>query len=309
MNVSVVICTHNRADCLRETLRSLAALRIPPGLSWEVLVIDNNSSDHTRAVVDAAPAHLPCRYLFESRQGKSFALNAAIPHVDGSDVSAFTDDDVTMHPEWIGELWRVFQDTDCLIAGGRVVPVWVCPKPRWFSDTGAHALMPGVIVNHDHGAGTRQIPDLPYGANMAFRKGTFMRYGTFKTYLGPNGKHLMRGEDNDFCTRVRDGGGRILYAGDAVVYHPVDTQRMRKRYFQTWYFYYGRKDILMESNKVTTNLWIGVPRYLIRELARTTFAWVTTLEPRERFYHLLACWRLLGQIAEYYEPSRVTDST
>src|SRR2546428_12945993 len=99
MNVSLVICTYNRADSLRVTLGSLADLRVPSDLQWEVLVVDNNSSDHTREVVDAAASRVPCRYLFEARQGKSFPPKAAVAPAGGEAI-AFPDDDATMPPHW-----------------------------------------------------------------------------------------------------------------------------------------------------------------------------------------------------------------
>lgn len=303
MNVSVVLCTYNRAESLRNTLRSLAEQQVPAGLTWEVLVVDNNSTDHTRTVVQEAAGSLSCRHLSEPRQGKSFALNAAIPHVETSDVVVFTDDDVTMHTSWIGALWRAFAETDCAVVGGRVVPVWSCAKPRWYSDSGMYGLMRGAIVDYDHGDETRIIRELPFGANMAVRKGVFVRYGGFRTDLGPMGMALMRGEDTDFCRRVRAGGGSVLYVGDAIVYHPVDATRVRKTYFQSWYYYYGRMDVLMDPHKVTDHLWFGAPRYLVRELARAATDWFTTFEPKRRFYHRLECWRVMGQIAEYRRPS------
>ncbi|HYV97646.1 MAG TPA: glycosyltransferase [Gemmatimonadaceae bacterium] len=303
MNVSIVLCTHNRADALRMTLRSLSLQRVPHGVSWEVLVVDNASTDHTARVAKEAASILPCRYAFEPRVGKSFALNTAARDVAASDLLLFTDDDIVAHEDWVSVMWQTFSQTDCAAAGGRVVPVWPMPKPPWYDDSGEYSLMPGALVHYDHGGGTRVIPDLPYGANMAFRKGVLDTFGGFNPQLGPRGRTLMRGEDTDYCRRIRAAGGKILYVGDAVIYHPVTMERMKKSYFSRWYFQYGRKDILLEPERVTTHLWFGVPRYLIHRIAEASLRWVTTTDPRRRFYHRLECSRLLGQAAEYWRPS------
>ena len=297
MNLSVVVCTFNRADSLGRTLRSFGALRLPPGFEWELLVVDNNSSDHTRRVVEDAAARLPARYLFERRQGKSFALNAGVAAARG-DVIAFTDDDVTVDAGWAAALWRAFAEHSCVGVGGRVVPVWDGPRPRWYSETGPFRLMAGVIVRYEHGDAVRDVEVPPLGANLAFRREAFARYGSFRTDLGPTGTELRRGEDTDFCERVRAGGEAILYVPDAVVYHPVEPMRVRKRYFQAWYYQYGRLEVRREPPPAGVARWWGVPRYLFRDLAGAALRWIPALDPRVRFYYRLECCRHLGQIAE-----------
>jgi glycosyltransferase involved in cell wall biosynthesis len=112
--VSVIICTYNRAPSLRATLRSLADTRGRPEISWEVIVVDNNSSDDTRTAVEefAGTSGLSVRYLFEGRQGKSFALNTGIVAARG-EVLAFTDDDVEVASGWVTGIWEGFQKHDC----------------------------------------------------------------------------------------------------------------------------------------------------------------------------------------------------
>ena len=306
MNVSLVICTYNRADSLRVTLGSLADLRVPSDLQWEVLVVDNNSSDHTREVVDAAASRVPCRYLFEARQGKSFALNAAVARA-GGEVIAFTDDDVTMHPDWLARLWCAFSSHDCAGVGGRILAVWNQPKPRWYGESGPFRLMPGVLVRYDHGDAVKEVAMLPFGANMAFRRAVFTKYGPFNTDLGPVGHRLAVGEDSEFCQRIRDGGEVILYVPDAIVYHPVVPARARKQYFQSWYYRYGKWDVRREPPPREAIRWFGIPRWLFRSLASETFLWLTTTEPRKRFFHKASCYFVMGAMVECYRLTHRTD--
>src|SRR5215470_9269024 len=132
MEISVVLATYNRAASLRAALNSFSKLVIPADLDWELLVVDNNSTDRTRTVIEEfqRDSGLQVAYLFEGQQGRSFALNAGIKRAKGG-VIAFTDDDISLHPQWLANLHDVFVETRCSAAAGRVIPVWNHPKPDW----------------------------------------------------------------------------------------------------------------------------------------------------------------------------------
>src|SRR5215471_9795294 len=97
MRITVILCTYNRCESLSTALESVAVSQLPPSISWEVLIVDNNSSDRTREVVEEFSHRYPgrFRYAFEPRQGKSYALNVGVREAKG-DVLAFMDDDVTV---------------------------------------------------------------------------------------------------------------------------------------------------------------------------------------------------------------------
>ena len=147
---------------------------------------------------------------------------------------------------------------------------------------------------------------------MAFRKDVFKKHGVFRTDLGPTGRRLMRGEDTEFCQRILDSGETIVYVPDAIVYHPVDEKRLQKRYFQSWYYEYGRMIVRRDPPVTETVRWFGVPRYMLRELAGAALAWVTAFEPNKRFFHKLECCQRFGQIAELcrgYQPTGHRDAS
>jgi glycosyltransferase involved in cell wall biosynthesis len=123
MKITVILCTYNRCQNLAKALNSVAASRLPRSVEWEVLVIDNNSSDQTREVVEDFCRLHPrrSRCLFEPQQGKSHALNAGIREARG-DVLAFMDDDVTVEPTWLQNLTTSLQDDEWAGAGGRPLP-------------------------------------------------------------------------------------------------------------------------------------------------------------------------------------------
>ena len=133
MDVSVLICTYNRRQLLGATLDSLAAMHVPPDIRWEVLVVDNNSTDGTRAEVQgrAAAFPAPLRWVFEPRQGKAYALNTGFA-ASTADAIAFTDDDVLVPPDWLDAAMRpLLERPDVDYTGGPVLPSWEAPPPSW----------------------------------------------------------------------------------------------------------------------------------------------------------------------------------
>jgi len=209
MKISVILCTHNRCQSLAKTLNSLAALTLPDSVAWEVLVVDNNSSDKTHEVVQGGfcsryPRHF--RYFFEPRPGKSYALNTGIRQAQG-DILAFTDDDVTVEKTWLQNLTAALHYGEWAGAGGRVAAEWACPRPRWLSLDGRYALG-DTLALFDRGCDAHELSENPFGANMAFRKAMFEKYGGFRTEIGPRAgsREQHKIEDSEFCRRLLDAG-------------------------------------------------------------------------------------------------------
>ena len=122
MIISVIIATYNRSESLRQALKSFEDMSVPPDLSWELIVVDNNSNDETKEVCSQLMGKrtLPLRYIFEKRQGKSFALNTAIRTANGN-ILAFTDDDCIVDPHWLTAIANEFEsDASISGIGGRV---------------------------------------------------------------------------------------------------------------------------------------------------------------------------------------------
>ncbi len=302
--ISVIICTYNRSSSLRKTLGNLAELW-PPGAPWELIVVDNNSIDDTAEVAKAfaAASNSNLRYVSEVNQGLSHARNAGIRAAEG-DIVAFTDDDVTVDARWLCELQEAFDRFDCVGVGGKIVPVWTCEKPSWLVLDGPHALMKAV-VRFDLGEEPCQlsIRTAPFGANMAFKKVAFKEHGFFRTDLGRKGKTLMIGEDTEFCARLLLAGGKLLYAPKAVVYHPVAGERLKKSYFRSWYFNYGRYMARVNGFPENSTLYFGVPRYLFRSLLAHICRWLFTFDSQRRFRHKLQVCESLGEISEAHRIS------
>src|ERR1700674_3750141 len=121
MKISIILCTYNRYQSLTRALESVAASQMPESVDWQVLILDNNSKDQTREVAEAFcrryPSHF--RYVFESQQGKSFALNRGIREAPG-EILAFIDDDITVEPTWLFELTKPLSAPKWAGTGGRL---------------------------------------------------------------------------------------------------------------------------------------------------------------------------------------------
>ncbi|MGO8787158.1 MAG: glycosyltransferase [Terriglobia bacterium] len=298
MKITVILCTYNRCEGLAKALDSAAALRLPELVEWEVLVVDNNSRDRTREVVEAFSRRYGerFRYLFEPQQGKSHALNAGIREARG-DILAFTDDDVTLEPTWLENLTAHLHENDWVGAGGRVLPDRTIPVPRWLSLKEEYARAPLALFDFGHEAG--QLAEPPFGNNMAFRKEMFEKHGGFRTDLGPCPGSEIRSEDTEFGSRLQSAGERLRYEPSAVVYHSVPDSRLRKEYFLAWWFGKARADLREFGIPADTKWFVaGIPLYLFRRLAVWTLRWMTAVPPERRFACKLKVWGLVGSIVE-----------
>ncbi|MFZ3190317.1 MAG: glycosyltransferase family 2 protein [Candidatus Sulfotelmatobacter sp.] len=296
--ISVVLCTYNRAASLKSTLESFSGLRLPFDLDWELVVVDNNSKDHTPEVIGdfAKTARFSVRYIFEGRQGRSSALNAGISAAKG-EIVALTDDDVLLHPEWLLNLKRAFDEFDCSGVGGRIVPVWSHAQPDWLEMEEQQA-----IVHFDLGDETKEIKDSPpLGANSAFRKDMFAKYGGFRLDLGVSGDNRgLTCEDTEFASRLFRAGEKIMYVPTAIIYHPVDPGRSSKAYFCKWYYNDGRSMMRAWPPAKDMVRYFGVPRWIFRSIGKNFLKWTLNFDAKRRFHYRLRTYRDAGRIVESF---------
>jgi glycosyltransferase involved in cell wall biosynthesis len=230
----VIIPTHNRAPRLRQTLDALIAQKTPADLTWEILVVDNRSTDGTRALVWAMTVRAPdrIRYVFEPRLGKSWALNTGITAARGT-VIALTDDDVSPAPDWVATAVEVLDRRDVDGAGGRILPWWEAPPPDWLLE---NRRLRDYLALMEHDAPAMlavsggRYPQI-WGANMVFRRAALQALGGFDTMLGPVGQRRYVEEDCDLVRRMLQSGRRIAYDPALTVFHRIPQARMRRAYF------------------------------------------------------------------------------
>lgn len=301
---TVILCTYNRSEELSKALESLAAQRLPVSENWEILVVDNGSTDKTRAVVEDYCANHSgrFRYLWEPRPGKSNALNSGILAAHGS-ILAFTDDDATFDPDWLHNLTSSLHSGEWAGAGGRTLASRQITPPPWLALNGPFNMGGVVAATFDLGDKPLQLVDAPYGVNMAFRKDIFEKHGSFRTDLGPtpHGDVPRPNEDTELGRRVILAGERLRYEPSAIVYHPVHEDRVRKDYLLNWWFDAGRATVREVGRK--SDLW-GIPRpYLAISKAFAlmivrVIRWLVALGAQRRFYRKCWVWKTAGQLHE-----------
>lgn len=234
MDVSVVICTYNRCQSLRDTLDSLMVQEEVSWMTWEILVVDNYSEDETaQAVKDyqSRNGHL-VRYVFERNQGVAYARNTGVRHAKGG-IVAFLDDDVLASPHWLGSLWRCFQETGADAVGGQIERKWIGQMPEWYSEE-----LGGCLIHQEFGPNrVRWTSERKHmvTANMAFRHNVFERFGYFREELGRRGAQLVGGEDRELYRRLIQQGGVVIYEPAARVWHKVEVSRLDQKYFRDWF--------------------------------------------------------------------------
>ena len=325
MNITVILCTYNRCQSLVKALGSVALLEMPESVAWEVLVVDNNSRDRTRDVVQDFSVRYPgrFRYLFEPQPGKSHALNRAIAEAQG-DVLAFLDDDVRVEPMWLRNLTAALLKGKLAGCGGRILPEWNSAPPRWLPKGDyyrapvpcekARSCTPkqwppdnkeryalGPLALFDLGLEAGRLTEPPFGTNMAFQKAMFAKYGGFRADLGPRPRSEIRCEDTEFGRRLLEGGEQLWYEPSAIVYHPVTQNRLRKQYFLAWWFDKARADVRAFGLSADVKLVLaGIPLRLFRGLAVWTVRWMLAVGPSRRFSNKLKVWSVAGRILECY---------
>ena len=250
--LSVVITTHNRAAWLRGTLSSLARVRC--GLTWETIVVDNNSTDDTRRVVNDAQREFPgpLRYVFESTPGKYSALNAGIERCAGR-IIANTDDDVVLPDDWLEQAVAALDRHQCDFVGGPVYPIWETAPPSWIDPR--DGICGKVLALQDHGPEPREygIGDIswPLGVNVAYRRDAFVRAGLFDGRLGRVAGTLRNQSQREWHLRARRAGLRGRYIPGMFVYHFVGADRLTRRYFYSWFYWHGISRAIMQETSGT----------------------------------------------------------
>jgi glucosyl-dolichyl phosphate glucuronosyltransferase len=244
LKVTVAIATYNRADFLRQTLAGIVAQQFPRD-HFEVLVIDNDSQDHTRAVVtEFAPAHPAPRYIHETKRGLSHARNRAITEARGEFI-VFGDDDILVAPDWLAQLTvPLLADSAGRIGavGGEVIPVFPDGLPDWIAEW--HAPLA-----YRTDAGPLDPRHYPMGANLAFRRDVLVQLGMFEPALGRTGKNLFGGDETEMIRRIRAAGLEVWFAPGAAVRHQMPASRTTFRYAARHAFDSARSRVIDQAGQ------------------------------------------------------------
>lgn len=231
MRVSVIICTYNRAKYLAPLLESIACNDYDTS-QYEILVVDNNSSDSTPHVCQQFASQHPTisfRYVFEGEQGLSVARNRGIHEAEG-ELVIFVDDDALVDVHYISFYADYLQNhPDVMAAGGPIEPLYETIEPAWMTNY-TRALLCGWM---NYGSRVCTYPDgrYPGGGNAAYRRMVFSQVGEFNTELGRKGNSLMASEEKDIFDKMHDLGMKVIYLPGPVLHHIIPQYKLEKDYF------------------------------------------------------------------------------
>ena len=289
MDVSIVISTYNRCGLLDGALRALLC-QSPQPVNYEIVVVDNNSTDQTRPLVEALATQNPekLKYLFEAKQGLSYGRNAGIAAAKAP-IIAFTDDDVRVAPDWVWEIKAGFAaNPDIDFLGGKVVPRWPAEPPPWLTNANWSPL---ALLDY----GDRPLfvdsknQRCLIGANFAFRRRAFEKVGLFKTDFQRVKDGIGSLEDHEILLRLWRVGSRGLYLPELIATAEIEPDRMEKHYHRKWHASHGRFYAALRSEEVERSKLgklFGVPAHFYRQAFSDLAGWIRARirrQPAEAF--------------------------
>jgi len=295
LSLDVLIPTHNRSQMLRECLEAILKAESPEGLCWRVTVIDNNSSDDTRNVVESFLSRFRnrLRYLFEAQPGKSAALNLGITSSDRT-LIGMIDDDELIDRQWLTVIRDTFNEADLDYIGGPYYGLWRAERPKW--------LPPGypAVLSADDPESWPRHPKMfdeenmfLRGGNAIVRRAVFDRVGLYTHGLG-------KCEDHDMFNRLRGAGMRGLFVPGLIIHHIVPADRTTRAYFRNWVWSRALSLAIMDRVAPENVVYVGkIPRYLIGRTLRGTPRLIFG-SPAEKFDAELEWRTLLGFIYSAY---------
>jgi glycosyltransferase involved in cell wall biosynthesis len=304
MTIDLVIPTHNRAELLSRLLSSIRSARVPDGVSVRTIVVDNNSKDATRAIVQQLRTAWPgtLEYQFEPVQSKSVALNRGLSIVR-ADIVGMLDDDEEIHPEWVAVVARTFADASVDFISGPYLPRWGAPAPIWLPRG-----FPAVIGWMEAGNRTleygRDYDGVMMGGNAVVRTAAGLSVGWYDTSLGRVGTRAGSGcEDVDFFERLLRAGFKGYYVPELAIYHYIPPYRLTKRYHREWCFRRSVAQAELDGlRRQPVAYLLGVPRYMIGTAVRSAVALAAAVARRQwnssaAFSRELTLWELMGFVA------------
>jgi glucosyl-dolichyl phosphate glucuronosyltransferase len=262
--ISVLVCTWNRAALLEETLGHLA-LAQPPTVPWELVVVDNNSDDATPEVIRKWQRRLPLRGVFEARPGIAHARNAALDAARGP-CMVWADDDVAIPPHWLTEYQAAFASwPQTGLFGGPIRPRFEGEPPRWLREIWDKVA----IIYGECDYGDSELPleapaRLPFGANFAVRRSA-VQGRHFNPQLGrqPHGRGALS-EETTLFVQLLEQGGEGRWVPRAAVRHWVPKEKQSVAYIRRQYELYGKTCLLNASVGDAARLVGTLPRWAVR---------------------------------------------
>ena len=235
---SVIIPTYNRCHSLERALQSVKELQFPRD-QFEVVVVDNNSSDNTPGVSDKFRATgVPVKYVKETRLSFTVARHTGAQAASGP-VLCYIDDDVMVSPGWLTAIVAAFEkDEGVAIVGGPILPIFESEPPEWIQK---YHPMSGWLSLLDLGTSQHEV-QYAYGPNFSVRNSVLQLLGGFPADtigVESEGRHGVVDKiyvgtgDVGLCGKVVKAGYKVMYVPEALVHHVIPPVRLTKRWWRS----------------------------------------------------------------------------
>lgn len=303
MKLEVIIPTYNRADMLRRTLTSMVSAKKPESMSVRITVIDNNSNDDTKRVVEEfqASGNLDLHYLFEPRQGRTYALNTGIRNAD-CDLLGTIDDDEELAEDWFVEVEKVFTERwgKLDFMSGKCSPRYEVDPPKWMPHR-FNGVIGKIDCGEDELVFGKNFDGILSGGNSVIKLSVFQEIGLYNESLGRRAEGLLSCDDDEIHHRLLSHNKRGIHNPRMVIYHFVSKKRLTKKYHRQWCYGWGMS--LAIRNKIISIQPVpeilGVPRYLYGEMFHGLIKMSSQflrLNFDAAFEHELPFWVLMGYL-------------
>jgi glycosyltransferase involved in cell wall biosynthesis len=279
IKISAIICTYNRASYLRKAIQSLSEQTLNLE-SYEIIAIDNRSTDETKQIVTEEFACVPnLRYFYEPIQGLSQARNTGWQNASGEYI-AYLDDDAIACPQWLEKILEAFETVRPQpgAVGGKIEPIWEAPRPSWLSDRTARGL---TILDWSETPIFLEKSQWLAGANVAYPKHLLQATNGFNTNLGRKGQKLLSCEENLLHEYLKNNGYQLYYHPAIAVRHHIPSSRLVKDWHLKRQYWNGISLSIIAQDQKKLPLWMRLQK------ARSYFA--------DEVFPLMKKMRLLKQ--------------
>ena len=281
MNITVAICTWNRCRLLEQTLQHLTKLRIPKNIQWQLVIVDNGSTDDTAQIIDHFREKLPIEYAIQPERGHSISRNTAIEKATGEYI-LWTDNDVMVDPDWLVNYVDGFRDyPEADYFGGKIIPVFESEMPTWLAETWEKCR--AVYAFRDLGEQSIPLGDgvYPYGANFAVRTSVQKQF-LFDTKRGRRGNVLTGDDEISMLRRIHSAGHQGRWLPKSVVEHFIPDDRTTTDYISRYFVGQGTLNIVENKVRKTGRqarreaFWFGF-RWRLKRFIGSADEWVSHL--------------------------------
>lgn len=266
MKISLIFSTYNGEHTLNRVFDSLKRLT-PPLCEWNIIAVNNNSTDSTESILKSYQNELPLTILQETTPGKNAALNTAIRNLDElGDLIIFTDDDVVFSQNFLVEYLSVYSNNqDHQIFGGTILPLWEQECPVEILNQ-IPATVAFALTNNELYQQGEIDPCAIFGPNMAIHKSILDKGITFNDKVGPNSKNYVMGSETEFLNRLKEMGYRAYFDPNVTVQHIIRPWQFTPKWLKQRAFNAGRALIneqLRNQENIDYTTLLGYPRWAI----------------------------------------------